>query len=66
MPKAVDILSDILQNSHLSPSSLERERSVILREMEEVRRGQCSAACPAFMSVVWPRPPVRCDSDNIC
>lgn len=34
--KAVNILSDILQNSQLSDSAIERERSVILRESEEV------------------------------
>jgi processing peptidase subunit beta len=34
--QATDILSDILQNSLLDPGAIERERSVILREMEEV------------------------------
>eukprot|EP00656_Telonema_subtile_P034156 TRINITY_DN38280_c0_g1_i1.p1 TRINITY_DN38280_c0_g1~~TRINITY_DN38280_c0_g1_i1.p1 ORF type:complete len:465 (-),score=132.16 TRINITY_DN38280_c0_g1_i1:298-1692(-) len=34
--QATDILSDILQNSLLDPAAVERERSVILREMEEV------------------------------
>lgn len=36
LPKAVDILSDILQNSTLGENEIERERSVILREMQEV------------------------------
>lgn len=36
MPKTVDILSDILQNSKLDPAAVERERDVILREQEEV------------------------------
>ncbi|KZF22023.1 mitochondrial processing peptidase beta subunit mitochondrial precursor [Xylona heveae TC161] len=36
VPKTVDILSDILQNSKLEPSAIERERDVILREQEEV------------------------------
>ena len=36
VPKAVDILSDILQNSSLENHAIERERSVILREMQEV------------------------------
>lgn len=36
VPKTVDILSDILQNSKLEPSAVERERDVILREQEEV------------------------------
>ncbi|EAT81329.2 hypothetical protein SNOG_11621 [Parastagonospora nodorum SN15] len=34
--KAVDILSDILQNSKLETQAIERERDVILREQEEV------------------------------
>ena len=36
VPASVDILSDILQNSKLEPSAIERERDVILREQEEV------------------------------
>ncbi|KAI1609079.1 mitochondrial-processing peptidase subunit beta [Exophiala viscosa] len=36
VPKTVDILSDILQNSKLDPAAVERERDVILREQEEV------------------------------
>ncbi|KAK5049485.1 hypothetical protein LTR84_004414 [Exophiala bonariae] len=36
VPKTVDILADILQNSKLDPKAVERERDVILREQEEV------------------------------
>jgi len=36
VPKAVEILSDILLNSSFSQGAVERERDVILREMEEV------------------------------
>jgi len=36
LPKAVDILADILQNSTLGEAEIERERGVILREMQEV------------------------------
>lgn len=36
--KAVEILADILQNSLLEPAAIEAERSVILREMEEVNK----------------------------
>ncbi|KAL1405826.1 Mitochondrial-processing peptidase subunit beta [Vanrija albida] len=36
VPAAVNILSDILQNSKLDESAIERERDVILREQEEV------------------------------
>lgn len=33
---SVDIISDILQNSKLESSAIERERDVILREQQEV------------------------------
>ncbi|KAL5723097.1 mitochondrial processing peptidase [Ranunculus cassubicifolius] len=36
VPKAVDILGDILQNSSFNEDRIERERDVILREMQEV------------------------------
>lgn len=36
VPKALDILSDIIQNSHLSEEAIERERGTIMREMQEV------------------------------
>ena len=36
VPKTVDILSDILLNSKIEPSAVERERDVIIRESEEV------------------------------
>jgi processing peptidase subunit beta len=36
LPNAVDILSDIIQNPILGEREIERERSVILREMQEV------------------------------
>ncbi|KAI0265610.1 Metalloenzyme, LuxS/M16 peptidase-like protein [Gloeopeniophorella convolvens] len=36
VPQAVDIISDILQNSKLESSAVERERDVILREQQEV------------------------------
>ncbi|XP_030481503.2 probable mitochondrial-processing peptidase subunit beta, mitochondrial [Cannabis sativa] len=36
VPKALDILSDILQNSKFEEHRISRERDVILREMEEV------------------------------
>merc|ERR1711977_746827 len=38
VPQFVDILSDILQNSRLEESAIERERDVILRESEEVEK----------------------------
>jgi processing peptidase subunit beta len=36
VPHAIEILGDIIQNSKLGESEIERERSVILREMQEV------------------------------
>lgn len=36
VPKALEILADILQNSKLGEAEIERERGVILREMQEV------------------------------
>ena len=38
--RAVEILSDILLNSKLDEAAIERERDVILREMEEVNKQQ--------------------------
>ena len=39
VPQALDILADILQNSNLEERAIERERDVILREMQEVGAG---------------------------
>ncbi|KAK7001258.1 hypothetical protein SK128_005122 [Halocaridina rubra] len=36
LPKAVELLSDIIQNSKFGEVEIERERGVILREMQEV------------------------------
>jgi processing peptidase subunit beta len=36
IPRAVDILADIVQNSKFGEAEIERERGVILREMQEV------------------------------
>ncbi|WQF87270.1 Putative peptidase M16, zinc-binding, metalloenzyme, LuxS/M16 peptidase [Colletotrichum destructivum] len=38
VPQTVNILADILQNSKLEESAIERERDVILRESEEVEK----------------------------
>mmetsp|Transcript_16160 Transcript_16160/g.31230 ORF Transcript_16160/g.31230 Transcript_16160/m.31230 type:complete len:466 (+) Transcript_16160:204-1601(+) len=40
IPKAMEILSDILQNATFDPAAIDRERDVILREMEEVEKEQ--------------------------
>ncbi|XP_036387073.1 cytochrome b-c1 complex subunit 1, mitochondrial-like [Megalops cyprinoides] len=36
LPKAVELLSEVVQSSSLSESDLERQRGVVLRELEEV------------------------------
>uniref|UniRef100_A0AAG5CTA7 Mitochondrial-processing peptidase subunit beta n=1 Tax=Anopheles atroparvus TaxID=41427 RepID=A0AAG5CTA7_ANOAO len=36
VPKAIEILSDIIQHSTLGEAEIERERGVILREMQEI------------------------------
>ena len=36
----MEILSDIIQNSTLGETEIERERGVILREMEEIEQNQ--------------------------
>lgn len=41
VPLAVDILSNMLISPLLDPAAIERERDVILREAEEVRRRCC-------------------------
>ncbi|KAJ8097380.1 Metalloenzyme, LuxS/M16 peptidase-like protein [Lipomyces tetrasporus] len=38
VPKTVEILADILQDSKLAPAAIDRERDVILREAEEVEK----------------------------
>jgi len=38
VPKAVEVLADILQNSLLTEDAIRKERDVILREMEEVNK----------------------------
>lgn len=42
--KGIDILSDIILNSNLDERAINRERDVILREMEEVR-GRAVGGC---------------------
>ncbi|KAH7648164.1 mitochondrial processing peptidase beta subunit [Cryptosporidium bovis] len=40
VPKCMDILSDIIKNSKLCKKSIENEREVIIREMEEVYKSE--------------------------
>lgn len=55
--KAMGILSDILLNSNLDERAINRERDVILREMEEVR-GRARRACTRMRHM--PAPCTRC------
>ena len=70
---AVDILSDIIQNPTLGTAEIERERSVILREMEvpyvqliiRVRgRGRLFAVKHGFISSFLGRENVKCVLQN--
>lgn len=51
---AVDILSDILQNSTLEVNAIERERDVILREQEEVNKQMEEVVFDHLHSVAYP------------
>lgn len=52
--KAVDILSDILQNSKLEVKAIEREREVILREQEEVNKQMEEVVFDHLHAVAYP------------
>lgn len=52
--KAVDILSDILQNSTLEVGAIERERDVILREQEEVNKQMEEVVFDHLHAVAYP------------
>ena len=52
--KAVDILSDILQNSTLDVNAIERERDVILREQEEVNKQMEEVVFDHLHAVAYP------------
>ena len=51
VPQAVEILSDILQSSNLDEGAIERERNVILREMQEARMAQAPSRLPPCIAV---------------
>jgi len=53
VPKAVDILADILQNSKLDEANVEDERSTILREMEEVGKQEGEVIMDHLHSVAF-------------
>ena len=54
LPLAIDILSDILQNSLLEDQAIERERSVILREYEEIEKQTEEVVFDLLHAVAFP------------
>lgn len=60
VPAALDVLSDILQHPRFPQQAIQRERGVILREMEEV-------SCRPFCCVTPPPPtlfPIQLELDS--
>ena len=58
MPKAVEILSDIIQNSKLGEAEIERERSVILREMQEIETNLQEVVFDHLHSIAYQQTPL--------
>ncbi|KAJ7213222.1 core subunit of the ubiquinol-cytochrome c reductase complex, QCR1 [Mycena haematopus] len=58
VPTAVDIISDILQNSKLENSAIERERDVILREQQEVDKQMEEVVFDHLHSVAFQQQPL--------
>ncbi|KAJ7165822.1 Metalloenzyme, LuxS/M16 peptidase-like protein [Mycena filopes] len=58
VPVAVDIISDILQNSKLEPGAIERERDVILREQQEVDKQMEEVVFDHLHSVAFQHQPL--------
>lgn len=56
--KAVEILSDIIQNSKLGEAEIERERSVILREMQEVETNMQEVVFDHLHSIAFQQTPL--------
>ncbi len=55
---AIDLLGDILLNSIFPPENVEREKTIILREIERVRDTPYERAHMLLKSVVWPDHPL--------
>ncbi|KAJ7031098.1 Metalloenzyme, LuxS/M16 peptidase-like protein [Mycena alexandri] len=58
VPVAVDIISDILQNSKLETGAIERERDVILREQQEVDKQMEEVVFDHLHSVAFQHQPL--------
>lgn len=55
---AIDLLGDILLNSIFPPENVEREKTIILREIERVRDTPYERAHMLLKSAVWPDHPL--------
>lgn len=55
---AIDLLGDILLNSIFPPENIEREKMIILREIERVRDTPFERAHMLLKSAVWPNHPL--------
>ncbi len=55
MALALDVLADVIRRSTFPPEEIERERHVILQEMDEARDDPESAAQDAFDAQAFPR-----------
>jgi predicted Zn-dependent peptidase len=58
---ALDILSDMIQNSLLDASEIDRERGVVLEEMNVYRDDPASYVHRLTPAMLWPGHPLACD-----
>lgn len=58
LPRAVDLLADILISSQFNPSEMEKERKVILEEIKGVEDTPDDYIHELFTSTVWPDHPL--------
>jgi len=58
LPKAVDLLADILLGSRFEPSEMEKERKVILEEIKMVEDSPDDVINELFTGTVWPDNPL--------
>lgn len=58
LPTAVDILADIVQNSKFGQDEIERERGVILREMQEIENNMQEVVFDHLHSIAFQQTPL--------
>lgn len=61
LPLAVDVLSDIVADSKLAPSDIDRERSVILEELKMYQDQPQDYVHSLFEEAMWPHHPLGRD-----